>query len=284
MSAAHFDRNSEAFGDVQPAAAWHGNRDRRARMVPLFDLDPELAADLGGERLSAARTELQVRVVPIGRGQWTQAQERPIGRENFGLLMVDGVVAREVVLEDTVSTELIGPGDVIRPWSGREQPHLLDQQVRWQVLADAHVALLGRAFAGAVTRYPEINTALTDRLCQRAQRLATLRAISSVNLVDRRLLALFWHLAERWGRVTSDGVVVPLALSHRLLGELVGARRPTVTVAIGALEREGRLLRRSDATWLLTGEPAGTPAETVRRVIAHRRRLIPKVPDADVPA
>jgi hypothetical protein len=75
--------------------------------------------------------------------------------------------------------------------------------------------------------------------------------------------------------VTGEGVVVPLTLSHRLLGELVGARRPTVTTALASLDREGKLRRRSDATWLLTGEPASAPAEAVSRVVSHRRRLLP---------
>jgi CRP/FNR family cyclic AMP-dependent transcriptional regulator len=264
---------------LEPPVASPDGDGRRPRTAALLDLDPELGAGLEGERLTMARSELRVRVMAVPRGDWTQVEQRPIGRDNVGLLLVGGVVAREVVLEDSVSTELIGPGDLIRPWSGRQEPRLLDHQVRWQVLADARVALLGRAFAAATARFPEISTAMTDRVCLRAQRLATMRAIASLNLVDRRLLALFWHLAERWGRVGTDGVVVPLALSHRLLGELVGARRPTVTVALRALEREGKLLRRSDATWLLTGAPAGTPAETVRRMIAHRRRLLPDAQD-----
>ena len=68
---------------------------------------------------------------------------------------------------------------------------------------------------------------IVDRLSERAHRLAVTQAISQLNRVDRRLLALFWHLAERWGRVARDGIAVPLALSHRLIGEVVGARRPT---------------------------------------------------------
>ena len=88
------------------------------------------------------------------------------------------------------------------------------------------------------------------------QRLATTHAISHLNSVERRVCALLWHLAERWGRVTRDGIVVPLTLSHRLLGELVGARRPTVSTALAALERQGKVRRREDATWLLPRRPA----------------------------
>jgi hypothetical protein len=33
------------------------------------------------------------------------------------LLVIDGAIARNVELGDTISTELLGPGDLIRPWS-----------------------------------------------------------------------------------------------------------------------------------------------------------------------
>jgi CRP/FNR family transcriptional regulator, cyclic AMP receptor protein len=259
---------------ISPSARNGGGR-IGTRAAALLALDPELGADLSGERLATARSVLRARTVSIRRGVWPGVGDGSIGRPNVGLLVVEGVVAREVVLENTVSTELLGAGDVIRPWSGEGEPHLLDHRIRWQVLTDARLALLGQAFAAAVAHFPEVNAVLIDRMCMRADRLATMRAISDLNAVDRRLLALFWHLAERWGRVTPEGVVIPLTLSHRLLGELVGARRPTVTVAIRVLERDGSLRRRSDATWLLTGERAGTPAETVRRVVSHRRRLFP---------
>ena len=99
---------------------------------------------------------------------------------------------------------------------------------------------------------------LVDRLSERAQRLAITQAISQLNRVDERLKALFWHLAERWGRVAREGVVVPLVLSHRLIGELIGARRPTVSTALTELAREEQLVRRADGTWLLTGEPVAS--------------------------
>ena len=245
-----------------------------APTAALLDLDPDLGAQLTGERFAMARSELRVRVLSLRRGEWAGGALASIDPDHVGLLVIDGVIAREVVLEDTVSTELLGPRDLIRPWSGYGEPQLLEAEIRWQVLANARLAVLGRAVGRALPRYPEVNAMLIDRVCARAHRLAGLQAISHLTSVDRRLMALFWHLAERWGRVTSEGVVVPLALSHRLLGELVGARRPTVSTAAGALERKGTLRRRADGTWLLRGEPPGAPKAQVRRVVPHRRRLL----------
>ena len=117
------------------------------------------------------------------------------------------------------------------------------------------VAVLDRRFAAEAARYPEITAVLFDRLSERSVRLATTQAISQLTRVDRRLKALFWHLAERWGRVSGDGVIVPLALTHRILGQLVGARRPTVSTALSELAEREELIRRPDGSWLLRGDP-----------------------------
>jgi CRP/FNR family cyclic AMP-dependent transcriptional regulator len=251
-----------------------------ARTAALLDLDPDLGVHLDPARFASARGALQVRLVALPRGEWAGSALTSISPDNVGLLLIDGVVAREVVLEDTVSTELLGPGDLIRPWSAAADQDLLQRQVQWQVLADARLAVLGRPFGSALPRFPEVNAALLDRACARSNRLATMQAIAHLNSVERRVIALFWHLAERWGRVIGDGVVVPLTLSHRLLGELVGARRPTVSAAIAALERAGRLARRPDATWLLLGAPAGTSGQPTGRRVPHRRRLLGAPPAA----
>ena len=242
------------------------------RSVALLDVDPELGDGMTPERFAIARHEIRAVPLLLRRGEWSPGEAGSLNCSQVGLLVLDGVLARELLLEDMVSTELLGPGDFIRPWTD-EEPSLLRQRVRWQVLAEARMVVLGRSFAKAVRRYPELTEALTNPALARSQRLATTQAISYLNSVERRVCALLWHLAERWGRVTGDGIVVPLTLSHRLLGELVGARRPTVTVALTALARDGRLVRRPDATWLLSGDPAGTPTEAVRRVVSHRRRL-----------
>jgi hypothetical protein len=73
------------------------------------------------------------------------------------------------------------------------------------VLADTRLAVLNRAFGVALSRYPEVNAMLLERLDGRAERLATTKAIAQLNSVDRRLLALFWHLAEDWGRDDQRG-------------------------------------------------------------------------------
>jgi CRP/FNR family transcriptional regulator, cyclic AMP receptor protein len=231
----------------------------RRRDVALLDLDPDLGALLPRERRGKARAALRVRELEIGRGPWAGGELANTSARHVGLLLLWGAMTREVVLEDTVSSELIAPGDVIRPWEASPRPELLRPRVRWQALADARLAVLDHAFAMGLGRYPEVNLMLIDRIAARTTRAATMKAITQLHSVDRRLVALFWHLAESWGYVRPEGVIVPLELSHRLLGELIGAPRPSVSTALATLGRDGRVSRHSDRGWLLAGDPPGPP-------------------------
>ena len=193
----------------------------------------------------------------------------------MGLLVLQGVLARELLMEDNVSAELLGQGDLIRPWRAYGPSTLLRSEVRWTLLEPTRFAVLGAASRARRRVLPEVGTALLDRVTDRAHRLALTQAISQLNGVERRVLTLFWHLAERWGRVGTGGVVMPLALPHRVIAHLVGARRPTVSTALGRLRESGAIERRTDGSWVLHGEPAGLPTEATARVVRFRRRPAP---------
>jgi hypothetical protein len=255
----------------------------RAGGRALLQLDPELGQLLTGDRRAAAEHELRVRVTSFPVGEWDGSKLADADPSHLGLLVAEGVLAREVVLEDTVSTELLGPGDIFRPWHIEGPPQLLPVTIRWNALSSVRLGLLDRRASAQLARYPEINAVILDRMSERTQRLAITQAISQLNRVDRRLLALFWHLAERWGRVSRDGIAVPLVLSHRLIGELVGARRPTISTALAELARDQQLVRRDDGTWLLTGEPVAVSEERAAELVRQRRRLLPTAQEPPEP-
>ena len=250
------------------------------QIASLLEVDPDLGMLLGEDRMVTARHDLRVAIHVLETGPWDIEKHDGASPEHIGLLVIDGVLAREVLVSDTISTELLGPGDVVRPWHLNESESLLRYAVRWNVLSRCRIALLDRRFGHQLAAFPEVTAAIVDRLNERALRLTVTQAISQLNRVDRRLLALFWHLAERWGRMTREGVALPMTLSHRMLGQLVGARRPTVSTALGELAKEGQVVRRDDGTWLLTGAPVGVPAPEIERVIPMRRRLLPIEPRA----
>jgi len=258
---------------------------------PLLDLDPGLAELLPPDRRQLAGRSLYVDVRHISRGPLDLARLHAVSPANIGFLLVDGMVSREVILGDTVSAELLGPGDLIRPWDLAAGGELLKTRVRWSVVSEhADAALLDRRFAVELNSHPGVNVALIDRLNARAARLAITQAISQLQRVDRRLMALFTHLSERWGRMTADGMVLPLRLSHRMLGHLIGARRPTVSAAIGELARAGELVRLPNGSWLVRGGPAvhaGPAAPQIEPrhpvLVAQPRRHEPRAQPAEVP-
>lgn len=240
--------------------------------VRVLDEDPDLAARLTGERLEQARGRLVAGVARRSAGELVLPQAQAGA---LGLLVLDGVLVREVLMEDTVSAELLGAGDLLRLPPAEHATRLLRSNVRWTVLQPARIAVLGPRCAAAIGDYPEVNGALFDRVAERAERLAVTQAICQLNGVDRRVLSLLWHLAERWGRVAGDGIVMPLPLPHRIIATLVGARRPTVSTAIARLSEDGSVERRPDGGWLLRGEPVGLPTAATARFVPLRRRRGP---------
>jgi CRP-like cAMP-binding protein len=243
----------------------------RTEQISLLKADPDLGALLAEPRRSEAERRLLVSTHRLGVGPWDVTRLAGASADHIGLLVLDGVIARELTVADHVSAELLGPGDLIRPWQAASKSELLPVDAEWSVLSPSTLAVLDRRFAAEVSQYPEVTAALFDRLSERSLRLATTQAISQLTRVDRRLKALFWHLAERWGRVGGEGVVIPLALTHRILGQLVGARRPTVSTALSELAERDELVRRGDGSWLLRGDPPD--ASTLERSGTRHARV-----------
>jgi len=220
--------------------------------IAVLEADPDL-----GDRIPADEREVAGRalVAPsflLAEGPWDPAQ---VGRPPVvGLLVVQGVLTREIVFAGRASTELLGAGDVLRPWDNDVKFDALPFGAAWHVHQPCRIALLDTRFALAMARWPPLAAAIGARHVRRARGMAFQLVLSQLPRVDDRLLALLWYCAERWGRVTPEGVRLPLALPHRTLAALVGARRPSVTTALGGLARE-RLVEREPDGWLLHGEP-----------------------------
>jgi CRP/FNR family cyclic AMP-dependent transcriptional regulator len=230
------------------------------RVEPLLTLDPDLGQLLSPERAGAAAREIPVAVTPLRPGSWRPEQHGPPSPADFGLLLLGGAILRDIVVHGTPSAELFGAGDVIRTWQSEGPSALQHPRARWSVLCPSSVAELRGPTARALRAYPEITTMLVDRLHARAERLAIAQAISQITGVEMRVDALMQQLAERWGRVHPEGIRVPLVLSHRLIGALVGARRPTVSTALTHLAERDRVRRQPDGTWLLARDPGPPPA------------------------
>jgi CRP/FNR family cyclic AMP-dependent transcriptional regulator len=224
-------------------------------LISLLDADPELGEGLAPGDIAAAGRTVVVHARVLEGGPWDPHAEDWAATATVGLLVLDGVVTRDIVFVGRTTTELLGAGDVLRPWEDDVQFDPLPFSVLWHVHERMRVALLDARFALATARWPALAGAISRRHVRRARGLAFQLAIAQLPRVDDRLLVLLWSMAERWGRVAPDGVRLPLHLPHRTLATIVGARRPSVTTALSGLAREG-LVERTDNGWLLHGDPA----------------------------
>jgi len=216
--------------------------------------DPELTDGLSGDRLEAAIRDCVAGTCECAAGPWSPPEE--IGDMSFGLglLIIDGLIARRVGVAGRFGAELLGDGDLMNPFHRADMGTSLPRTGKWRVLRTSRIAILDSHFALRATRYPEVVSALVSRALRRSRHIATNMAIVQQPRIDLRLHMLFWELADRWGIVRQDGVHVPLHLTHSTLSDLVAARRPTVTKALGELAQRGAVVWTGTA-WLLPGEP-----------------------------
>ena len=215
--------------------------------------DPDVAEVIAPDRRGDAIERCTAEELRLPSGAGT-SRSLPMIDGGIGLLVLGGFLIRHVGIEGRFGAELLGEGDLLRPWqNGRESP-LLPIETGWAVIQPCRLAVLDEGFVKHLATYPELAACFVARATQRARNLAVNMAIVHQARVDVRLQMLLWHLAGRWGRVRSEGTVVPLRLTHSVLSELVAARRPTVTSALSDLSRRG-LVRPFRDAWLLHGDP-----------------------------
>jgi hypothetical protein len=228
-------------------------------VVQLLQVDPDLGEHMELHAREQATEAIRARVFRVPKGRW---QPPDIDHGSTGLLLIEGLMVRTLRLGPVSSTEVVGPTDVIRPWETELIPSVLPATAEWRVLHEARVILLDRRVTALIGRWPELSEAMTGRMLRRARSLAYMMAAQHFVRVEDRLLAALWHLASMWGRVTPGGIVVPFRLTHEMLGNIVGAQRPTTTTAIRSLVSRGRLARDADRYYVLCGDPPDWASES----------------------
>src|SRR5581483_11497209 len=224
-------------------------------LISIVDADPELAELLDESERERARREALTRERRLSPGVWDAASAVEPDKHHRGFLIIDGLLSREVDVLGRSCVELLGVGDVFRPWHWDPDGSHVHAEVGWTVLEPTRVAVLDHGLVTRMNPWPQLGLELFARGTRRAHALAVALAISHHPRVEDRLLLTLRHLAERWGRVRPDGIAVPLPLPHQRLADLIGAHRPSVTSAMGDLVRSGTVSRREDGAWVLHGTP-----------------------------
>jgi CRP/FNR family transcriptional regulator, cyclic AMP receptor protein len=227
------------------------------KAVRLLDADRDLARRLGSSAADA-RAAAVAGAVALPRGRWNPAIAAKRIRGGFGLLVLRGLLMRDLEGSEALGAELLSEGDLLGPDDGAEE-RMLGLEPQWEVLEPARLLVLDQAFAQRIAAYPALGVALVDRAHERARRTAIALALSHLPRVEDRLHRLLWHLADRRGRVSADGIVLSLPLTQEQLGRLVGARRPTVSLALRSLRERGLVRRGQADEWILALEPPVPP-------------------------
>lgn len=218
--------------------------------VGVTDLADEIGADSLRHDETANRARLLALELDTGRIPASALQDVPGARGRVsGFLVVRGMLLADLTLAGRTATQLLGPGDVIA--ATPESDGFLHAMRRFAVARPTVIAVLDERLMAVAQRWPAIAARLLESGARQLERAATQQAISQLSRVELRLLALMYHLADRWGRVTREGLAVDVELTHAMFGQLVGAKRPTVSLALKWLEEEGLLARRSDGTWVV---------------------------------
>jgi CRP-like cAMP-binding protein len=228
-------------------------------MVALLDVDPDLAIGVPPQEAELARSRAVAAVAELEPPGWDPAQLVQRSEPGWlGLYVLDGLLLRRVEVGKRSACELFGPTDLIRPWDSDGEYDPLPISVSWLVLKRTRLAVLDTAFVLRIARWPTITSRIVSRVAQRARYLTLTQAVTHLPRAYVRLLILFWLLAERWGKVSTEGVYVTLPLTHEVLAMLIGAHRPTVTIALQRLTRAGFLIRERSDRWLLTNRAIQT--------------------------
>jgi CRP/FNR family transcriptional regulator, cyclic AMP receptor protein len=232
-----------------------------ASRVPLLDADPELAGFLSHEEREDLRyVTIWVHCAPLGNLDLGSVL-RAAGA--FGAIALDGVLLQRVTLWGHSTIRLLGRGDVL--YDPDDAKLTFGDHATFRVAAPMRLAMLDDRVLAITHRIPRLFAAMHRRAGERHERMAAQLVVCQLPRVEQRIMAMMWLLADSWGHVTPAGTVVPIALTHDALGELVGARRPTVTLALKELVETGALIRHDDG-WLLLRPmpPTREAAEALR--------------------
>jgi CRP-like cAMP-binding protein len=217
--------------------------------IALLTADREFFDAVPEDERTLAERALVVPALAVARGEVVIPEQAGAS----ALLLVEGALWREVVVGRSIAPQVLHPGAVLL--CEPPEAELLASASRAAALTPSKLAVLDRRFLLATARWPRLAAITHQRLAEQERDLAVSAAIGGLPRVDDRLLLVLWHLAERWGTVVPGGVRLSLNLTHATLGRFVGARRPTVSLAVSELRERGALDRDACGAWVLTGSP-----------------------------
>lgn len=251
------DAEKDGLGILTSSPDLVGKRFSPDAFCSILEEEPDLAEGLSPEDRRAAIRAFRAPVITVGRPRWEPPEYDP--ERTYGLLVLSGLLGRRVKVGPAAGMELLSCGDILRPWDEPTLWGMIPPELDWRVFRPTRLAVLDERITALIGRRPELVVNFSGRLLRRARSVAYLMAISHQTRVEDKLLATLWHLASNWGRVTTEGVSIPFRLTHEVLGEILGAQRPSVTTALRRLQAAGQVKRGRDGGYVLLEDPSRIP-------------------------
>ena len=112
---------------------------------------------------------LLVAALAVAFTRWPGLLPPPGG---IGLLLLKGLVIRRVGIDGKFGAEVLGEGDLLRPWQYDGDAGTLPLTTDWTVLESMRLAVLDEEFVARLSDYPELAPLFVARAMQRARNLA----------------------------------------------------------------------------------------------------------------
>src|SRR5689334_13016664 len=95
--------------------------------ISVPEADPDILRGLDEASAAEAKAIAVADLISFEPGAWEPSIEA--ARALYGLFIVDGLLSRGVVIEGRRAAELLGPGDVLRPYTSEA----MEQSVRFTI-------------------------------------------------------------------------------------------------------------------------------------------------------
>src|ERR1700733_6600840 len=97
---------------------------RGAPMVGVLEAEPSLGSHLDPSSMLAAKREAFAPLLSLDRGKLNWEKIPMEAGHSLGMLVLEGMLSRRQDVGDLTFVELLGEGDLLRPWSAEESTTL----------------------------------------------------------------------------------------------------------------------------------------------------------------
>jgi hypothetical protein len=150
---------ADGRGAARSLSDGSGARKPARGSVRLLDVDSGLAAALDERARAEAARHAVAEVLTVEPGPWTVEARTDDWRRGLGLLVLEGLLVGKLKPRTRDFVDVLGPGDLFRPWTAGP--------VRWEALTPARFAVLDRDLSVRLAPWPELTGVLLDRAAER---------------------------------------------------------------------------------------------------------------------